>query len=200
MIAELSRITDELTDKGYVLTSFGRLSVPFDPSLVGELCAAAAEGTFSKSAADLTKHIEKSNMTIVQDERALELGRTLVRPVVAAVFGENPAAMQNWSLYAMNHYQRPGATLGAHQDTVGSTVMVVSVSGARDFTIYEQSTYPSQQTAEKETFRVEPGSIVILDAYADPLHSVTCVEGPSVSAVLDVPDMLRPAETYYINQ
>ena len=54
MIKELTRITQELDDKGYTLTSYEKLGLPFDPKLVGELCTAAAAGTFSPDAADLT--------------------------------------------------------------------------------------------------------------------------------------------------
>lgn len=200
MIKEISRITHDLDTNGYALTSYDQLGLPFDPSLVGRLCAAAAEGTFSQAAADLTKHIEKSNMAMVQDERALVLGRELVRPVVETLFTESDKARQNWNLYAMNRYDKPGASLGSHQDSVGSTVLVVTASGVRDFNIHERPEYEGQQTPIKETYRVEPGSIMILDAQADPAHSVGCVEGPSVSAVLDVPDMLRPHELYQINQ
>lgn len=200
MIKELTRITQELDDKGYTLTSYEKLGLPFDPKLVGELCTAAAAGTFSPAAADLTKHIEKSNMAMVQDEAALELGRRLVRPVVEAIFHESPQALDGWSLYAMNRYDAPAASLGSHQDSVGATVLVVTASGTRDFNIHERPESVGQQTPIKETIRVEPGSIMILDAQADPAHSVTCVEGPSVSAVLDVPDLLRPPESYQINQ
>lgn len=200
MIKELSRITQELGDRGYTLTSYERLGLPFDPKLVGELCTAAAAGTFSPSAADLTKHIEKSGMVMVQDETALDLGRRLVRPVVEAIFHESPHALSNWSLYAMNRYDAPAASLGSHQDSVGSTVLVVTASGVRDFNIHERPEFVGQETPIKETIRVEPGSIMILDAQADPAHSVTCVEGPSVSAVLDVPDLLRPPESYQIIQ
>lgn len=200
MSTELTRITRELDTNGYSLTSYEQLGLPFDPKLVGELCAAAAAGTFSPAAADLTKHIEKSDMAMVQDEAALELGRRLVRPVVEAIFHESPQALSKWSLYAMNRYDSPAASLGSHQDSVGSTVLVVTASGARDFNIHERPESVGQQTPIKETIRVEPGSIMILDAQADPAHSVTCVEGPSVSAVLDVPDLLRAPESYQINQ
>lgn len=200
MITELTRITQELDGKGYTLTSYERLGLPFDSKLVGELCTAAAMGTFSPAAADLTKHIEKSNMAMVQDEAALELGRRLVRPVVETIFHGNTHALDKWSLYAMNRYDAPAASLGSHQDSVGSTVLVVTASGVRDFNIHERPEFVGQETPIKETIRVEPGSIMILDAQADPAHSVTCVEGPSVSAVLDVPDLLRLPENYQINQ
>jgi hypothetical protein len=189
---ETSRIAEELDTKGYTLTSYDKLGLPFDPSLVGKLCTAAAGGTFSAAAADLTKHIEKSGMAMVQDESALVLGRQLVRPVVESLFADSPKALAGWNLYAMNRYDAPGASLGSHQDSVGSTVLVVTASGKRDFNIHERPSFNGEQTPITETIQVVPGDIMILDAQADPAHSVACVEAPSVSAVLDVPDMLRP--------
>lgn len=193
MIAtEKFRIAEELDTVGYALTTYERLGLPFDSVLVGRLCTAAVEGTFSAAAADLTKHIEKSSMAMVQEEDALVLGRQLVRPVVEMLFAETPSAIAKWNLYAMNRYDAPGASLGSHQDSVGSTVLVITASGVRDFNIHERPSFEGQQTPITNSIRVVPGDIMILDAQADPAHSVACVEAPSVSAVLDVPDMLRP--------
>jgi hypothetical protein len=189
---ELQRITDELDTKGYTQTSYDRLELEFDSNLIGRLCMAAAKGTFSESAADLTKHIKKQNMVMVQDEEALQLGRLLVAPVVNTLFYESSRARRDWNLYAMNRYDGPGASLGAHQDSVGSTVLVVTASGVRNFDVYKREPEYGVFKEVEESFRLEPGSVMILDAQADPGHAVACIEGPSVSAVLDVPDLLRP--------
>lgn len=189
---EKNRIAVELDKNSYALTSYKKLGLPFSPTLVGQLCTAAAEGAFSAAALDLTKHIEKSGMVMVQEEKTLALGRQLVRPVVELLFAESPRAVENWNLYAMNRYDTPGASLGSHQDSVGSTVLVVTASGVRDFNVHERPSFEGEQTPIASTIRVMPGDIMILDAQADPAHSVACLEAPSVSAVLDVPDMLRP--------
>jgi hypothetical protein len=189
---ELQRVTHELDTNGYSLTSYDQLGLEFNADLVGRLCTAAAEGTFSASAADLTKHIEKQNMAMVQDENALKLGRLLVAPVVETLFQTSPRARANWNLYAMNRYDAGGAMLGAHQDSVGATVMVVTASGVRDFNVYRKEPEHGVFKEIEQSFRLEPGSVMILDAQVDPGHAVACIEGPSVSAVLDVPDMLRP--------
>jgi hypothetical protein len=200
MFKEVTRIIRELDTEGYTQVSYEDLGLLLDPKLVGELCTAAAAGTFSPSAADLTKDVETTNMIIAQDEVALELGRRLVRPVVETIFRESPQALSNWSIYGVNRYDAPAATLGCHQDSAGATVLVVSASGVRNFNIHERPEFKGQQTPIKQTIHVEPGTIMILDAQADPAHSATCVEGPSVSVVVDVPDVLRPPESYQINQ
>lgn len=198
--AEQQRVTNELATAGYSLTSYAELGLTFDAELAAELCDVAAQGTFSPSAAELTAHIEKNNMTIVQEERALALGRQVVTPLVDGLFAGSPRALENWNLYGINHYNEAGAGLGAHQDSVGSTVLIASISGLRKFCVYRKE--PEYETFREieSTFTLSPGSVVILDGYADPGHFVECLEGPSVSAVFDVPDLLRPEETYQINQ
>lgn len=191
MSAEVDRITEELDANGYAFTSYDELDLPFDRDLVGRLCLASANGAFSPQAAELTKHINKAHMTIIQEDWALTMGREIVRPVVDSLFVDSPRARANWNLYAVNHYSRPDATLGTHQDSVGATVLVVSMSGARDFHFYDRPEHEGQELTLRESRLVTPGEVVVIDAQADPFHSVVCVEAPSVSAVLDIPDMLR---------
>lgn len=186
---EIYRVTQELDERGYSLTSYDQLDLPFDTELTDILCEAAARGSFSPSAADLTKHIEKQNMIMAQDDEVLRLGRLLVSPVVERFFGDNPHALGAWSLYAMNRYEE-GGKLGSHQDSVGSTVFVATVSGVRKFDVYRRISVDSEVL--DESFVLSPGSIMILDGEIDPSHAVECLEGPSVTAVFDVPELLRP--------
>lgn len=187
---ELQRITFELDTSGYSLTSYDQLGLEFDTDLAVRLCDVAAEGDFSSTAADLTKHIGKKLMTMVQDERALSFGRELVSPVVDTLFAGSPRARRDWQVYAMNHYET-GGELGVHRDSVGSTVVVVTASGVRNFDVYKQESEGSPNEIE-HSFLLRAGSVMIIDGQIDPSHSVSCIEGPSVSAVLDVPDLLRP--------
>ncbi|MEK7599877.1 MAG: hypothetical protein AAB462_02490 [Patescibacteria group bacterium] len=186
---EIERIGSELSDLGYSLTSFDQLGLPFDHGLAEELSMAAARGIFSPDAAKLTEHIEKNNMTMVQDEVCLELGRQMVQPVVEAVFVDNPEATQTWGLYAMNRYET-GGELGVHQDSVEKTVLVVTISGQRELDVYAKGQTEDDAGDAEQTLLLNPGSVMILDAEADPAHAVRCTEGPSVSAVLDVPALV----------
>lgn len=188
---ELKRIILELDTAGYSLTSFDELGLTFDSELASRLCDAAAEGEFSPAAADLTKHIEKKNMTMVQDEKALALGKLLVSPVVDVLFADSARARRDWQLYAMNRYEDVGS-LGGHRDSVGSTVLVATISGVRRFDVYRGEDESGDFSEIEQSFTVTPGSIMILDGQIDPGHSVACIESPSVSAVFDVPDLLRP--------
>lgn len=187
---KLERITYELDTKGFSVSSYDDLGLVFDSELVEKLCQASASASFSPAAAELTKHIEKQKMTMVQDESALAFGRLLVGPVVETLFAHSPRALKGWSLYAMNRYEA-GGKLGSHQDSVGSTVLVATVSGVRKFDVYKRGQAAIAGQIE-ESFLLSPGSIMLLDGQADPEHSVECIEGPSLSAVFDVPDLLRP--------
>jgi hypothetical protein len=176
--AEQVELSTVLEYNGYVLTSYTELGLFLDAALADELCTATATAEFGPDAAELTKHIDKQAMRMVQDERALLLGTRLVAPVVDSVFHASPRARSNWRLYALNRYET-GGSLGEHRDSVGSTVFVVTFSGVREFRV------------QGSTLVLEPGTVVILDGQHDLPHSVVCVKGPSVSAIFDVPDLLR---------
>ncbi len=187
---ELIRITNELSTTGYVLTTYEDLGLEFNRGFATQLADIVETGTFSTAAAELTKHIEKQKMMMVQDEKALALGRLMVRPVVEALFENSPRALSRWELYAMNRYE-VGGSLGGHQDSVGSTVLVATMSGKRLFNIYETPEQNHEAAKIIDSYILSPGSVMILDGRADPCHAVSCIDGPSVSAVFDVPDLLR---------
>jgi hypothetical protein len=190
--SETLRIATELDTVGYSLTTYADLGLPFDETLAEKITLASAGAEFSPAAADLTKHIEKQHMTMVQEEEVLSMGRLIVAPVVDALFVGSPSALSNWNLYALNRYESVGA-LGAHQDSVGSTVFVATLAGEREFYIHRIIDGPAQKYGEViDSFTLSPGSIVVLDGHIDPAHSVACLQSPSVSAVFDVPDLLRP--------
>ena len=190
--SETLRITNELDTLGYALTTYADLGLEFDTELAKKITAASAGLEFSASAAEITKHIEKQHMTMVQDEDVLVMGRLAVAPVVEKLFAHSPRALSNWNLYALNRYESVG-TLGAHQDSVASTVMVATLAGERQFNINRIINSAAEEYGEViDSFTLAPGSVMILDGQLDPAHSVVCLEGPSVSAVLDVPDLLRP--------
>lgn len=187
---EIERVGYELGTVGYSLTSYEELGLPFDTLLAAQLCIATTLSDISPEAMEVTKHFEKTKMKIVQSERALLLGRQLITPVVERLFVNSEGARNGWSLFGLNYYERDG-DFGAHRDSVDATVLVVTASGTREFNVYKKETEPEKFIEIEKSFTLVPGSIMILDAIADPGHSVYCKEGPSVAAVFDVPDILR---------
>jgi alkylated DNA repair dioxygenase AlkB len=163
--------------------------VPFDEGLAADLCEATALKGSGAQALELTKHVDKRRMAVVQDEHCLALGRRFVDPLVGSLFADSERARANWSIYGVNRYET-GGSFGSHRDSVGATVLIVTASGLRDFSVFEQEGSDGLNQIER-TFELGPGSVMILDGQLDPRHAVSCRVGPSVSAVLDVPDLLR---------
>lgn len=186
---ELHRIASELGTIGYSVTSFDRLAVPFDEDLAADLSEATMLKGSGVRALELTKHVEKQRMTIVQDEHCLALGRRFVNPVVDALFAESKRARASWTIYGVNRYET-GGSFGWHKDSVGATVLIVTASGLRDLSVFKDGGREGIEGHE-QTFELGAGSVMVMDGQLDPGHAVSCRVGPSVSAVLDVPDLLR---------
>ncbi|XAY03378.1 hypothetical protein DSM112329_00192 [Paraconexibacter sp. AEG42_29] len=180
--AELARITTELESRGFAQTFFERLDLTYDETAAQRIRAACEDKPSSKAALELTELVDKDGITIVQDEACMEDGRDFVRPIVDILFRDSSRAREKWSAYALNCYET-GGHFGEHRDSIGATVLIVSVTGHRELSIGEQP--------KVERLTMPPGSITLLDAEHDPVHAVRCTEGPSISVVLDVPDMLR---------
>jgi len=180
--AELARITTDLEQRGWAQTTFDALGLEIDAAAVERLAKACEGKPSGTEALKLTEHVDKERMTIVQDEECLADGRDFARPAVDSLFQDSPRARATWSLYGLNRYET-GGHFGEHQDSTGSTVLIVSITGRRELTVGEG--------AAAQRVGMTPGTITLLDAQHDPVHAVRCTEGPSISAVLDVPDMLR---------
>lgn len=193
----IDRVRFELGSIGYSMTSFDELAVPFDHDAANELCELVEASEGSEEALKVVDHIIKNDMTIVQDARCLEIGRTVIQPAISKLFAENPDATKSWELFGLNRYRR-GGRFGAHQDNVGKTVMVFTITGEREFTIYETPTpgLPdgTEFTTVENVFQAIPGTIVLLDPEKDPAHAVTATPSASIVAVADVPHKLRKAE------
>jgi len=179
---ELQRIAVELEEHGFAQTTFDRLGLDFDHEAAGRISSTCENKSSGEEALKLTEHVPKDGMIIVQDKACIRDGQAFVRPVVDVLFRDSPRARASWSLYGLNRYET-GGFFGEHQDSTGATVLIVSVTGRRELTVGVGSA--AQRVA------MAPGDITLLDAQHDPVHTVRCTEGPSISAVLDVPDMLR---------
>lgn len=192
----LRRITEELTEIGHAVTSYEELGLDFDEQAVATLSEVVGKDVYGEQALQLVENTENTtNMIIAQGADTLRLGTDFVRPVIETLFAGSPRTLGKWALYAINRYEA-GGTFEPHMDSVGASVVVASISGVREMDIYKRE---ADQLPEKpETYRVVertlelyPGVIVILDGQLDPPHAVRCIE-PSLSAVIDVPDLLRP--------
>jgi hypothetical protein len=197
----LERITNELTEVGHSVTSYSELGLDFDEIAVSRLREVVEGDTFDAEAAELTTDIDTNKMIIARGADTLRLGTAFVRPVMETLFADSPKALGKWALYAVNRYDEEGSRFAPHKDSVGGTVVVATLVGRRSMDIYRR--YPDQREDRPETFReiehtveLGPGSIMIIDGYLDPPHAVRCLEALSISAVVDIPDLLRPRATW----
>lgn len=84
---------------------------------------------------------------MLQDEEVLAMGRLVVAPVVENLFAHSPRALTNWNLYAHNRYEKVGS-LGAHQDSVLSTVLAATLTGERLFKVHRIIDSAAEQYGE----------------------------------------------------
>ena len=109
-----------------------------------------------------------------------QAARAFARPVVHALFPTDAHAQNNWSLFAVNYYEQD--TLNPpHLDKNNpdiSTTVILSLTGVRILRVEDEAT------------RLHPGTITLLDGGYNPLHSAYCVDGPSISVVADIPQLL----------
>lgn len=190
----LHQVGVNLETVGYADSSFAELGLPMDVDLVRQINDAVSLSNGSQAAMDVVAHIEKANMTIVQDDDCLALGRAFVRPAIEVLFDGNDEAIDSWTLFGMNRYQA-GGRFGPHRDYVGSTVLVFTVTGEREFDIYETAPEDPEDktdyTAVEQSFLQRPGSIMILDREKDPAHAVKLAKTDGIVAVADVKGIIR---------
>lgn len=195
---ELNRVSRELLVSGYSMTSFDELGLELDQSEVDRFCLLVEASAGSAAALEAVKHIEKRDMTIVQDPVCMELGALLLAPVAETLFADVEGARENWTLFGVNRYSA-GAKFGKHVDSVGSTVLIMTAKGERVLDIYEKIQDDTQPDGYAfgtllDSFTLGLGSIMLLDRDADPGHAVRVALSDSISLVADVPGVLRPQE------
>ncbi|MBP7806924.1 hypothetical protein KA047_00315 [Candidatus Saccharibacteria bacterium] len=186
----LERIGHELEVVGYSLTSYDEIQADFNTAAVTELCERVTRSEGSAKALEVVEHIEKNDMTIVQDEICMELGRHILLPAIKALFASHPEVLESWSLFGINRYAY-GGKFGPHRDDVGATVIVATMAGYRDFSLYKtnpDTPITGFDPEVEQTFRLGPGSLMILDAKKDPGHAVVDTPEASIVAVADIPE------------
>ncbi len=115
------------------------------------------------------------------DERCLGAARSLATPVVERLFAHRQEALESWSVFGVNYYNQ-GDYLPFHRDFDKpeiATTAILSLSGVRTLTI-----------EDCRPLQLCPGVIALVDGMSNPLHTASCVEGPSVSVVLEIPSLL----------
>ncbi len=193
----LARITSELSAIGFSLTSYSELGLLFDAAAVEDMHKVVGADEFdADAAANVDNMDDMRDMAIARGMDTLRVGSEFATPLMDLLLYEDPLERNDWSLYAINRYDKVGASFEPHMDPPRGTVIVVSVSGRRSLGIYRRD---ADQTEDRpETFReiersllLVPGSILLIDGELGPPHEARCLEAPSLSLVIDVPFSMR---------
>ena len=173
----LQTIGEQLKATGCYQTTWKELGLSFDEELAGEIIRLSTEDHVRPATEELVREA-RSNSPVCRDA-----ARRLLGPLVNRLFDDDKyaSARANWNVFGVNYYD-VGNTFPMHRDFNNSdirTALVASLSGVRILGV--KGVKPIRQ---------EVGSIVIIDGGSNPEHEAYCVEGPSVSAVEDVPELL----------
>lgn len=171
-------IGEQLREQSYFSTSWRELGLEYDQVLAQEVIAASTE-KLQRPPVD---------QGVVREARAVSdnckrLAKKMVTPLVEHLFdGDKYAEARNsWFLFGVNYYET-GDLFPRHRDLNNPDIMtiaIVSLCGVR-----------SLRVGNNQPIEMVPGSVVLLDGANNPIHLATCVEGPSVSVVADVPELL----------
>ena len=178
--AEVARIARSLSDDGHALTSFEAMGLPAWDSLGADV-AATVERT------DQFREVEKDGrggMLMFRDAASLDAGRLLVAPIFEALFAGDVAARDSFGMYCVNHYEL-GHLFKARQDYFDGTVVIVTTSGERRFSVYEKDE-DDVFVDVAASYVLRAGSILLLNGFRNLGHAAECTQGPSVSVVADV--------------
>lgn len=179
---EVSRVSQQLDQVGHALTSFEAIGILQYEALAKDLLTAVEATDQYREARDEGR----TGMLMFRESEPLEKGRRLIRPVVEILFEGNPEAIDALGMYAINHYET-GDFFNPHQDHFDGTVMIMTPLGQRRFDVYRKE--PEDDVFEEinESYVLGPGSIMVLNGYKNLGHAATCLDGPSISVVADVP-------------
>lgn len=177
---EIARIHSELETRGHALTSFAALAIPqYDETTVELRQDIEATDWFRAALED-----SSTSVLMFRGEDSLSIAKRLISPVVAALFASNDA-VDGFVVTTINRYE-VGAQLKPHHDYLDGTLLITTTTGKRHFHVYEKGEDDVFETIEA-TYTLTPGSIMLLDGYRDLGHSAECVDGPSISVVVNVP-------------
>ncbi len=176
---ERARLSEQLAINGHVVTSAEKLEIAEFEAIATDLIAMV-------NANDQLTDGTNAGMIMCKDSTTKAAGSRLVRPILEALFPDNPSAVDDWDMYTVNRYET-GAVFKPHQDYLEKgTVMIIGACGTRLIDIYNKEPEDDVFKTIDVTYTLSAGSILLLDAVSDLGHGITCVEGPSISVVGDL--------------
>lgn len=172
---DFEKIGAEMRQKHFVRLSWQALGLNLDQDTTSEVITYATTHLVHRPAVDGIRGEAR-----VYSEQSKRAARKLIGPVVNALFPTNTYARERWHLFAVNYYEE-GTQIPPHRDhdnpTI-STTAILSLCGVRTLRI------------EGEAIRQVAGDITLLDGGANPIHTAYCLQGPSISVVADIPELL----------
>jgi hypothetical protein len=173
-------IAEKLRNSALCVTSWQELGVPYDEEISELVLQTATQSLLRRPQEEGA--LREVARGASEDCRAT--ARLLAEPIVERLFGGAlyVKARQDWFLFGVNYYEQ-GDVFPVHRDLNNpdlTTVVIMSLSGVRMLRV-----------EGNPPVRLTKGSIALLDGGANPEHTAWCVEGPSVSVVVDVPALLR---------
>jgi hypothetical protein len=176
----LKRAKAELAERGFCKASFAEFGLLFPSREIDEVLRTATN-RLNKKDVD-----EGKPAYVTEGSPCLTFANVVMASAVKVLFAPNEEKIRRrWKLFAVNYYET-GDIFSMHQDNAGdsTTTVILSLSGVRRFTIMDKLPTRSQHM-------LETGSIVLLDGSENLMHSVSCIEGPSISIVADIPATLE---------
>lgn len=186
-LAEVTRVAQALSEEGCALTSYSALGL----SLPADAARSMDEALAATEQYDDVQQSGRTGMLMYRETAPLQLARQLVEPAVRVLFQGQPDAVRQLGTYAVNHYET-GDFFNPHQDHFDGTVVIATLDGIRDFDLYAPHPQDDVFVEVQRTHRLTAGTLIVLNGFRNLGHAARCVQGPSVSAVVDVPVALLP--------
>lgn len=185
-VTEIDLIGEQLKATGYYKTSWEELGLEYDADAIQAVFDAIPN--VPPRVVDIDEMPIKCTITNSECDAAIQ---RLGAPVIEYLFSgiQNQFARERRRVFGANYYLT-GDFFTHHKDYRRPEIMtavVLSLSGVRNLVVSGQG------------HRMEPGSIMLIDGMHNPVHSAQCLEGPSISAVIDVPELLYPRGSFQKN-
>lgn len=167
----------DLLAQSYYSTSWEKLGVEYDEAAAQRVVAACPEEL--RRPTDFHEGIRREARAVSDACKTAAI--ELMQPLVDRLF-VSELVRTRWSLFGINYYEI-GDVLPFHQDLNNpeiKTTIIASLVGTRLFKL----------RGIHRPLLLIPQDILLLDGGANPWHYAECIEGPSVSVVADVPELL----------
>lgn len=177
----LNDLGTTLRQNQYAQTSFEELGLVFDEERATELALLAQANAHRMPSFEGVLRESRGSLQICGD-----MARAFMQPIIDVLFcpDKYPDDVRSgWSFFGLNVYEF-GDIFPPHRDFNNpeiSTTVIASLTGIRQMRLTDINARINQV----------PGSVVLLDGAANPLHSVACISDTSVSVVADIRELLR---------